>query len=88
MVLAFGLTSPSYATTAQLTLNSYYKFKVESRNTFGYSLTFSNEILVLAANVPDAPVALFNNAAVTAAGVIGLTWQAPTTNGGSQLIDY
>jgi len=31
---------------------------------------------------------LANNAAITAAGIIGLTWQAPSSDGGSAVIDY
>jgi len=87
-VLASGVTSTSYSTTATLTANTVYKFKVESRNVFGYSLTFSNEVSIRAASVPTPPQSLANNAVVTASGTVGLTWAAPSSNGGSPIIDY
>ncbi len=37
--------------------------------------------------MPDAPTSLSNNAAVTDAGIISLTWIA-AYNGGSQILDY
>ena len=87
-VLAEGIVGSSYSTTATLVANTVYKFKVESRNAFGFSTTFSNEISVRAASVPTAPRSLANNAAVTAAGTVGLTWMVPSSNGGSPVIDY
>ena len=68
--------------------NTVYKFKIESRNLFGYSLAQSNEVSVRAASTPDAPLNLANNVAVTAAGVVGLTWSAGAFNGGSPILDY
>jgi len=65
-----------------------YKFKIESRNLYGYSTTFSNEVLIRAASIPTPPQSLANNAAVTASGTVGLTWSAPSSNGGSPIIDY
>ena len=29
-----------------------------------------------------------NNAAITASGIVGLTWSTPSSNGGSAIIDY
>ena len=43
---------------------------------------------VRAASVPTTPLALANNAAVTASGIVGLTWSAVASNGGSPVIDY
>jgi hypothetical protein len=37
---------------------------------------------------PDAPTSLANNAAVTTATQIGLTWSAGAENGGAPVIDY
>ena len=54
-LLASGITTASYSTTAPLTPNTVYKFKVESRNAFGFSTTFSNEVSIRAASVPFAP---------------------------------
>jgi titin len=65
-----------------------YKFKIESRNAFGFSTTFSNEATIRAASLPDAPVQFYNNIAVTASGTIGLTWSPGAYDGGSPVIDY
>jgi len=55
VVLATGITTTSYSTTATLTANTIYKFKVESRNAYGYSTDFSNKVDIRAAAVPTAP---------------------------------
>lgn len=38
--------------------------------------------------VPDAPISLANNPAITSATRIGLTWSPGSSNGGSSVIDY
>ena len=43
---------------------------------------------MLAAKIPDTPLSLSNNAAVTAANVIGLTWTPGIYNGGASVLDY
>ena len=88
VVLASGITTASYSTSATLTANTVYKFKVESRNAFGFSTTFSNEVTIRAASLPTAPQSLANNVAVTASGIVGLTWSAASSDGGSPVIDY
>jgi hypothetical protein len=47
-VLVSGLTDLSY-TALGLNQGSIYRFKVESRNIYGYSAVFSNEVAILAA---------------------------------------
>ena len=88
VILASGVTLTTYTTSVILTPNQVYKFKIMSRNYFGYSTTFSNEVLVRAASIPDSPTNLANNSLITASGIIGLTWSPGTSNGGSPLIDY
>ena len=51
-------------------------------------LSDSNEVSIRAASVPTAPQSLANNPAVTASGTVGLTWVAPSSDGGSPIIDY
>jgi len=51
-------------------------------------LTFSNEIQIRAASIPTQPLSVVNDPVVTAAGVIGITWSPPSSNGGSPVIDY
>jgi len=86
-VLQSGVTTTSYSTSA-LTQGSEYVFKVESRNAFGYSTTFSNEVTILQAQEPDAPVSLANDATITSSTQIGLTWSAGAFDGASSIIDY
>jgi hypothetical protein len=45
---------PRNFTAKGLIPGTVYKFKVQARNEFGYS-EYSNEVLVLAAQTPDAP---------------------------------
>ena len=56
VVLESGVTGLSYTTsgTATLTPNTVYKFKLESRNSYGFS-SLSSEISIRAAMVADAP---------------------------------
>ena len=92
VVLQSGITTTTYTTSATLVANSVYKFKVESRNAFGYSTSFTNEVSVTAkltaATEPTAPQSLANDAVVTASGTVGLTWLAPLSNGGALILDY
>ena len=53
-VLDSSVTGLSYSTSATLTPNTVYKFKLESRNSYGFS-TLSSEISIRAAKIPDAP---------------------------------
>lgn len=75
--MATGITQLEYQATG-LTTGVTYKYKVESRNEFGYSASFSNEISVLQAvepETPDAPTtSILNNLAV-------IDWDAPYWNG-------
>ena len=54
--LESGVIGQSYTTTVLLTPGAVYKFKVEARNSVGYSLE-SAEVEILAAQVPDQPSA-------------------------------
>jgi hypothetical protein len=88
IVLASNIGTTSYTTLAALSANTVYKFKVEARNSFGFSLNYSNEVSIRAASIPSAPLNLANNAAITASGIVGLIWSSGSSNGGSPIIDY
>ena len=60
-VIASGITSTSYTTIETLTANTYYKFKVESRNAFGFSPSLSNDVVIRTASLPTTPQTLPNN---------------------------
>jgi len=55
-VLASNLVNPSY-TVIELTSGITYQFKVESRNSYGYS-AYSDSIALLCAYKPDAPTSV------------------------------
>jgi hypothetical protein len=52
-ILAANVVSSSY-TAIDLTAGVTYQFKIESRNSYGYS-TYSGSISLLCAFVPDPP---------------------------------
>jgi hypothetical protein len=56
--LQSGVTSTSYTTTVTLSPGVTYKFKVEARNSFGFSIQPSNEVTIIAATIPNAPTLL------------------------------
>ncbi len=76
----------SYSATG-LTGGGTYKFKIEARNTVGYSL-YSSEISVLCSRVPDAPVGLADKTSITSDVQIGITWLDGASNGGAFLTNY
>lgn len=85
-MFADGLTS-KLATITGLTPGTYYDIVVSARNLIGSSLD-SSKLTVLAAQIPDAPINLANDAANTNSAQIGLTWDPPTFDGGSSVLDY
>jgi hypothetical protein len=52
--LTTGVTDTSYTATG-LTQGSTYKFRIQTRNAYGYSLGFTNEVSILAAQIPAIP---------------------------------
>lgn len=83
VVLDDTVTSTSYTTTVALTTGANYKFKVQARNTVGYSAD-SNEAIIMAAKIPDVPTDV---ATLFADGYIRISWTAPY-NGGSPITGY
>jgi len=75
-VLASNIASTSY-TAIELTAGVTYSFKIESRNSYGYS-TYSSSITLLCAYVPDPPITV---STANSADKITITWSSPTTNG-------
>ncbi len=73
IVLSPAITTSYYTTTAVLTPNEFYFFKIISRNAFGFITTYSNEVSIRAASAQIAPLALTNVVAVTASGFVDLT---------------
>lgn len=71
-----------------MTQGDEYNFVVESRNVFGYSQVTSNQVTILQAQVPDAPISLENIVATTERTQIGINWSPGTFDGASPVIDY
>jgi hypothetical protein len=85
--LEAGVTSQFYQTSVTLSAGTTYVFKVQARNSVGFS-SDSAELSVLAAKLPDAPINLNNDSAMTTAYQVGLIWSDGAYNGGSAVIDY
>lgn len=72
-----GILPKSYQTKVTLTPGAFYSFKVEARNSVGYSLP-SAELTILCAQPPDQPEPPVTT---TLESSIVLTWEAPWTGG-------
>jgi len=81
-VLAAEVYTTSYTMTLA-TQGTSYRFKVEAKNSVGFSL-YSNEITVLAAQAPNQPVA-------PTTSIVGqsvqISWTSPN-NRGATIISY
>jgi len=75
-VLASDLTVAEY-TAIGLTFGTTYEFKVESRNSYGYS-DFSDVLTLLCAFVPDPPTTVMS---ANANELVTITWNEPIENG-------
>jgi hypothetical protein len=85
--LEAGVTTQYYLTSVTLSAGTTYVFKVQAKNSVGFS-SDSAELSVLAAKLPDTPVSLANDAITTTGYQVGLTWSDGSYNGGSAVIDY
>ena len=74
--MASNIASPSY-TAIELTAGVTYEFKIESRNSYGYS-TYSSSISLLCAFVPYPPTTVTTE---NSANKVTITWSSPITNG-------
>ncbi len=75
-IIASGVISTQYTATVLVAGNSY-KFVVEARNSFGYSVV-SSAVTILCATIPSTPVAPIST--VSGPNVI-INWTAPSSNG-------
>lgn len=72
-MIASGILVKSYTITGLITGNTY-RFRVEARNSIGFS-SFSNIIEAVAAIVPSAPAAPFT---IRDVNNIYVDWSAPS----------
>lgn len=84
-VFADGITT-LYTTVTGLTGGLTYLFKVEARNSVGFS-ALSDPVSILCARVPDAPDSFQDDTAVTSDEQIGMTWSVPF-DGASEILYY
>lgn len=80
---AVGASATSYVDSA-VSLGSTYYYEVTAINAVGPSPP-SNEASATVATVPGAPTGL---AATYSGGQVGLSWQAPSSDGGSSVEGY
>ena len=64
-----------------------YKFKVQARTIVGLG-TESAEFSIIAASTPGIPTSLNRDNVNTSKTQVAFTWVAPSSNGGSAIIDY
>jgi len=83
VALATGLTEREYTATS-LYSGTTYGFKVKARNSVGYG-ELSDEILILAAQVPDMPGT--PTTMISERWNVVIDWTAPYT-GGSEITSY
>lgn len=84
VTLESGLTTKSYATKVTLIAGEYYSFKVESRNSVGYSLV-SASVTILAAVPPYQPVA---PTVTQADSIVTVSWLVRSYDGGTAITSY
>jgi len=77
----------SFETTNSLTAGVLYSFKVSASNQVGEGAQ-SNAVQIYAASVPDAPLSLTANSALTNANQVALSYAEGSYNGGSPVIDF
>ncbi len=80
-----GYGTATTATITGLTIGTAYRFRVTAVNGIGVGAPSAVVTATPGAVVPGVPREL--TAAATATGVV-LTWEPPTTNGGSPILDY
>jgi hypothetical protein len=81
-------SSPITATSCTvtgLTNGTAYVIKVIARNALGISLPSANSAPATPATVPDSPTSVVATSGNTS---LGVTWVAPASNGGSNIIQY
>jgi len=75
-VLASDLTSAEYLATS-LTFGTTYEFKVESRNSYGYS-AYSSTTSLLCAYIPDPTLSITTT---NTNNLVSISWTDPVANG-------
>jgi len=83
VILASGITKRSY-TSISLYSATTYSFKVKARNSVGFS-DFSLPISILAAQIPDIPLA--PTTTISDRWNVVIDWIAPY-NGGTPITSY
>jgi hypothetical protein len=77
-----------YVSPFSMVLGDHIYAKIIAINSYGDSFASEPGDGVAVVFLPDAPINLANNAAITSATTVGLTWSNGISNGGSVIIDY
>jgi hypothetical protein len=80
--------SQLYTTPYDMVLGDHIFAKITAVNLYGISLESVPGDGAAVVFLPEAPINLANNAAVTGATQIGLTWSAGISDGGKSILDY
>lgn len=81
--LASSIILEHYTTVVSLVAGANYKFKVQARNAFGYSL-WSDELIIRAAEIPLSPVSVYT---IVDGDNVNINW-TPDYDGGSPVFAF
>ena len=84
--LASGLTTKAY-TFSPAASGVTYSFRVQSRNSVGYS-NYSSTLEIIAATIPSSPVDLTRNYELMNLNQVAFTWSPPENDGSSSILGY
>jgi hypothetical protein len=71
-----------------MVLGDHIYAKIYAINSYGDSFASEPGDGAAVVFLPDAPINLANNAAITSATTVGLSWEDGISNGGRDILDY
>jgi hypothetical protein len=77
-----------YVAPFNMVLGDHIYAKINAINSYGDSLASVPGDGAAVVFLPDSPVNLANNAAITSATTVGLSWSNGISNGGRPILDY
>ena len=77
-----------YVDPFNMVMGDHIYVKVTANNLYGASLESIPGDGAAVVFLPDAPLYLANNPAITAAGIVGINWSPGISDGGRPILDY